>query len=545
MKIAGSTYQDIYDGFAWDLPDRFNVADACCYRHVRDGRGDDPALIYVRGDGAVQTYTFGHLAAYANRFANVLRHLGVGRGQIVAVHLPQTPEALIAHLGIQAIGAIALPLFALFGPDAMQFRLADSRSNVLVTSAAGLERMEGATLDHPTLEHVLSIDGPGGQDVLGFWSLMENASPDAIPADTKIDDPAFLMYTSGTTGNPKGVLHAQRVLIGHLPGIILPHCFFPQPADRFWTPADWAWAGGLFDALLPSLYFGVAIVGQQMGKFDPEAAFQFMEHHSVRNAFIPPTALRLMRKVPDPGRRFKHDVRSIGTGGESLGEDMIAWGRDAFGLTLNEFYGQTEVNLVIGNCSDVFPVRPGSMGRAIPGHEVAVIGSDGDPVPDGEDGIVAVKRPNPVMFLEYWRNPDATEAKFVGDWCLLGDVARRDSDGYFWFRGRDDDIIISAGYRIGPSEVEDCLARHPAVLMAGVIGAPDKTRGEVVVAFVVLRPSYDGSDALILEIQDHVRSYLGAHEYPRRIRILPELPMTLTGKIRRKDLRALEANYDT
>ncbi len=542
MEIHGATYEEAYSNFRWNTPEQFNVAEMCCLRHARGSLRDAPGLIYVRSDGTVDTYTFGHLATYAARFANVLMHLGAGRGDIVGVHLPQTPEAVIAHFGIQMIGAIALPLFALFGPDAMQFRLADSATKVLVTSRAGLERIEGATADQSALAHVLSIDGAGANDVKSFWHLMESASPQATVVPTHSEDPAFLMYTSGTTGNPKGVLHAQRVLYGHLPGIILPHEQFPQSGDKFWTPADWAWAGGLFDALLPALYYGVPMVGRQPSAFDPEDAFDFMACHGIRNAFMPPTALRIMRKVENPRGRYPHVLRSIATGGESLGEDMIAWGQDAFGFTLNEIYGQTEVNLVTGNCASLFPVRPGSMGRAMPGHIVDVVDADGQPCPDNVDGIVAVKRPNPVMFLEYWKNPEATARKFIGEWCLLGDVARRDPEGYFWFRGRDDDIIISSGYRIGPSEIEECLVTHPAVVLAGVIGTPDETRGEVVVAYVVLADGQEADEDLVINIQNHVKTRLAAHEYPRAVRVISDMPVTLTGKIRRRDLRVLEAS---
>ena len=312
--------------------------------------------------------------------------------------------------------------------------------------------------DIETLRHVVSDRrhgaASGAQD---FWPLIERAAPHAETADTGPDDPALLIYTSGTTGNPKGALHAGRVLLGHLPGVMLPHDFFPQPGDRFWTPADWAWAGGLLDVLWPSLYHGVPVVGSARTKFDPEWAFAFMARHGIRNIFMPPTALRLMRQVPDPRARHAYALRSIGTGGEKLGDDMMAWGRETFGLELAEFFGQSEVNLVIGNSPKLFPVRPGSMGRAIPGHVVEVVDDAGNVLPAGTPGIVAVRRPDPVMFLEYWKRPEATAEKFRGDWCLLGDVAVKDEDGYFWFQGRDDDIISSAGYRIGPGEVEECL----------------------------------------------------------------------------------------
>jgi acetyl-CoA synthetase len=321
----------------------------------------------------------------------------------------------------------------------------------------------------------------------------------------------------------------------------VPHDFFPQPGDRFWTPADWAWAGGLLDVLLPSLYHGVAVVGSVRPKFDPEWAFAFMARHGIRNVFAPPTALRLMRQVPNPRTRHAYALRSLGTGGEKLGEDMMAWGRDTFGLDLSEFYGQTEVNLVVGNAPKLFPVRPGSMGRAVPGHTVEVVDDSGNVLPPGKPGVVAVRRPDPVMFLEYWRKPEATAEKFRGDWCLLGDVAVKDEDGYFWFQGRDDDIISSAGYRIGPGEVEECLLKHPAVAFAGVIGSPDPIRGEVVSAFIVPSPGHAPSNELAAEIQAFVRERLAAHEYPRKLRFLEQLPMTITGKIRRVELRKLDS----
>ena len=315
--------------------------------------------------------------------------------------------------------------------------------------------------DVDTVKHVITVSEPGAQGANDFWSLLSRAASTAPTADTSADDPALLIYTSGTTGNPKGALHAQRVLIGHLPGVMVPHDFFPKPGDRFWTPADWAWAGGLLDVLFPSLFHGVAVVGSVRAKFEPDWAFDFMGRHGVRNTFMPPTALRLMRQVPNPRAHFAYAVRSIGTGGEKLGEDMMAWGRDTFGLELSEFYGQTEVNLVVGNSPGLFPVRAGSMGRPIPGHTVEVVDDKGNVLPAGEPGIAAVRRPDPVMFLEYWKNPEATAEKFRGDWCLLGDVAVKDEEGYFWFQGRDDDIISSAGYRIGPGEVEECLDEAP------------------------------------------------------------------------------------
>jgi acetyl-CoA synthetase len=538
MHIGGGSYREVMRNFHWQLPERFNIAAAICEVHAQRTPAAT-ALIYEAADGAVRHWSFAEISAAANRCANVLADRGVGPGVVVGIHLPQSPETLISHVAIQKLGAIALPLFTLFGPDAVGYRLSDSGARVLISTPAALERSGEALRAVDSLLHVISV-GRGAAPGDEFWSLLEAASSQAATADTAADDPALLIYTSGTTGNPKGALHAQRVLIGHLPGVVVPHDFFPQPADRFWTPADWAWIGGLLDVLFASLYFGVPVVASARSKFDPEWAFAFMARHGVRNTFMPPTALRLMRQVPDPAARHDYHLRSVGTGGEKLGEDMLDWGRAIFGISLSEFFGQTEVNLVIGNAPRLFPVRAGSMGRRLPGHRLAIVDNGGNELPPGTAGIVAVRRPDPVMFLEYWRKPEATAEKFRGDWCLLGDVAVEDADGYFWFQGRDDDIISSAGYRIGPGEVEDCLGKHPAVALAGVIGSPDPIRGEVVAAFIVPAAGYRPTPELAAEIQAFVKERLAAHEYPRKVRFLASMPMTVTGKIRRQDLRQLD-----
>ena len=282
-----------------------------------------------------------------------------------------------------------------------------------------------------------------------------------------------MVYTSGTTGPPKGALHAHRVLLGHLPGIEVPHEFLPQPGDRFWTPADWAWAGGLLNVLLPGLHYGVPVVAARHEKFDPEEAFAVMAKLGVRNAFIPPTALRMLRSAPHPRGRHAIRLRSVGSGGEALGAETYEWGKSALGLTINEFYGQTECNLVVASCAAIGVSRPGAIGKPVPGHTVAVIRPDGSVCAAGELGQIAIRRPDPVMFLEYWGKPDATRDKFIGDWMTTGDQGVVDDDGYLRFVGRDDDVITSSGYRIGPGEIEDCLIRHPAVALAAVVGKPD------------------------------------------------------------------------
>jgi acetyl-CoA synthetase len=458
------------------------------------------------------------------------------RGDRVAILLPQGRNVPIAHIAAYKLGAIAVPLAVLFGIDALGFRLADSGARVVITNAEGIARIRAVAQPLPNLEIIISSDGADGA-VLGLDEVMDSGSPAFVPVDTHRDDPALMIYTSGTTGNPKGALHGHRVLPGHLPGVQLPHEFLPQPGDRLWTPADWAWAGGLLNMLLPALHFGVPIVARPSPKFDPEEALALMAAHGIRNVFVPPTALRILRTVPDIRARFALNLRTIGSGGESLGAETLAWGREALGLTINEFYGQTECNLVLGSCAAIGLSRSGFIGKPVPGHKVDIIRPDGTSCDVEEEGQIAVLRPDPVMFLGYWNNPKATADKFIGDWMTTGDQGARDAEGYIRFVGRDDDVITSSGYRIGPGEIEDCLIRHPAIALAAVVGKPDALRTEIVKAFVVLKAGVAPSEALTTDIQDFVRKQLAAHEYPREIAFRTELPMTTTGKIIRRLLR--------
>jgi acetyl-CoA synthetase len=533
MLPPGESYEAIRDAFRWRIPDRFNIGIECCDRWA-DGSGR-LALLHLREDGGTDRWSFDALKAASARLAHALRGHGIGRGDRVGVLLPQVPEAAVAHLALYKLGAVAVPLFQLFGEQALEFRLRDSGAAALVTDAAGLGRIGDIRAALPALRLVFSADG-AGEGVLDLQAEMARASDHFVPVLTGPDDPALIVYTSGTTGSPKGALHGHRVLLGHLPGVEMPHELFPQPGDLFWTPADWAWVGGLLDVLLPSLYHGVPVLAHRMAKFDPEFALRLMARHGVRNAFLPPTALKMLRAVPDPAR-FGVALRSLGSGGETLGAELLDWGRAAFGLTINEFYGQTECNLVISSCAGLMPARPGWMGRAVPGHEVAVVDAAGQPLPPGEPGIIAVRRPDPVMFLGYWNNAPATAAKFAGDWLLTGDQGEMSADGWFRFIGRDDDVITSAGYRIGPGEIEDCLLRHPAVALAAVIGLPDPLRTERVTAVVVPASGIAADDALAASLQDHVKRRLAAHAYPREIRFVEALPMTATGKVMRGELR--------
>jgi acetyl-CoA synthetase len=535
---AGTSYAEVYNRFRWQIPATFNIGVDVCDRHADDRTR--LAMIYEDDAGRVSRHTFAEFRARSNQLAHALTKLGVKRGDRVGIVLSQRPETAVAHLAAYKLGAVALPLSTLFGPEALDYRLRDAGAKVVVTDTEALDRVLGVRDHLPALEAVICADAVQADGILEYQRLIADAAETFEAVVTAAEDPALLIYTSGTTGPPKGALHAHRVLLGHLPAIEFYHEYFPRDGDRFWTPADWAWIGGLYDVLFPSWHYGVAVVAHRTRKFDPTHAFDLMARHQVRNAFLVPTSLKMMRQIDTPRQRYDLRLRSIFTGGEAVGEEVIRWCRAELGVTPNEGYGQTEVNLVLGNCAALMPVQPGSMGRPIPGHVVEVVDEAGQPVPVGDIGEVAVRRPDPVMFLGYWQNPAATADKFVDDWALTGDLARKDDEGYFWFVGRKDDVISSAGYRIGPGEIEDCLAGHSAVAVAAVVGSPDPVRGEVVKAFVQLREGVHPTPELARELADYVRTRLSAHEYPRQIEFIDALPMTTTGKVRRRDLRDLE-----
>ena len=530
-------YQTLYERFAWELPAYYNMGVDACDRHAPDkGR---IALICDRGSGPAEKWTYWELKQASNRLANALRGLGVEKGDRVAVLLSQSAELPIAHIASYKLGAIVVPLFALFGEDALRFRLQDSGAKVIVTAPAHSEVSLTLREELPELQHVI-LAGEEATGAFSFDALVRDSSAAFEPVPTRPVDPAVLIYTSGTTGSPKGALHGHQILPGHLPGVSLPHDLAPRKGDLFWTPADWAWIGGLFDVLFPALHWGVPVVAHRMARFDPEEAFEVMERWGVQNTFLPPTALKVMRTIQRPRERWNLELQTIACGGEPLGEETFNWFRKELGISINEFYGQTECNLVLSNCTALMPPKPGSMGRPVPGHRVAVIDGKGKSLGPGETGEVAIRRPDPVMMLGYWNSEEATQDKFVGDWLKTGDLATLDEEGYFHFVSRDDDIISSAGYRIGPVEIEETLARHEGVLMAAAIGKPDPTRGETVKAFVVLQEEPGDSENLVAELQDLVKNRLGAHEYPREIEFVDELPMTSTGKIQRNVLRQRE-----
>ena len=535
MLTETTDYARLYRDFRWDIPARFNIATACCDRHA-DG-SKRLALIYVDEDGAAQRTSFDEIAAMSRRFANVLKAGGLARGDRVAVFLSQSLELPIVHLAAWRSGLVSIPLFALFGEDALEFRLSNSGAKAIVTDEAGWEKIAKIRDRLPSLADIYVTGDAAPAGAKSFWSQVEAASDQFATLDTSAEDPAIIIYTSGTTGNPKGALHAHRVLLGHLPNVEMVHDFMPKPFDVMWTPADWAWIGGLFDALFPAWYHGVPVVGHRARKFDPQAAMRLMADHGVRNVFLPPTALKLMRQA-----EVRHDgvkLRSMLSGGELLGAELLQWVRATFGIDAHEVYGQTECNLVVGSNSRLFPIRPGSMGKATPGFDVRIVNERGEVQPTGTRGIIGVRQPNPCTMLGYWKNEEATRKKFAGDFLLTGDLGVQDEDGYFWYVSREDDVITTAGYRVGPSEIEHTLLKHPAVAMSAVVGIPDPVRTESIKAWIVLRPGFAPSDALAREIQDFVKVQLAAHEYPRFVQFTDTLPMTATGKVLRRELRTL------
>jgi acetyl-CoA synthetase len=550
-------YAALHAAFGWQVPAHFNMAQVCVRRWAEDpARAGQAAVIATAPDQPDAVHSYAQLQAQANRLSNALVALGVRRGDRVAIVMPQRFETAVAYMAVLQMGAVGMPLSQLFGPDALAFRLHDSEAVVALCDASTVAAVQGVSADNPTLTHIVSVGGGAG--ALDWAAVLAQEPAVFRPVDTLADEAAVLIYTSGTTGNPKGALIPHRALIGNLTGFVCSQNWFGfDPWDAavqsdavFWSPADWAWTGGLMDALLPTLYFGRPIVAHN-GRFTPQTAFELLQRHGVTHTFLFPTALKAMMKAyPRPREQFRFQLQAIMSAGEAVGDAVFAYCRDQLGVTVNEMFGQTEINYIVGNCSRLWPAKPGSMGKGYPGHRVAVIDDEGNECPAGVPGDVAVHRldvhgqPDPIFFLGYWKNEGATRAKFTGDpassWCRTGDLAVRDADGYLWYQGRSDDVFKAAGYRIGPSEIENCLVKHPAVANAAVVPKPDAERGAVVKAYVVLTPGTQGDDALVAALQQHVKGQLAPYEYPKEIEFIDSLPMTTTGKVQRRVLRLQE-----
>ena len=551
-------YADLHRCFGWKVPRHFNMAEVCSRRWAADpATASQTAVIACSPDREDRYHGYAELQAQANRLSNALQALGVQRGDRVAIVLPQRFETAVAYMAVLQMGAVGMPLSQLFGPEALEFRLHDSEAVVAICDASTLPALQSVTAQCPLLRSVIAVEA-GAPGVLDWSALLAQEPASFNLVNTLAEEAAVLIYTSGTTGNPKGALIPHRALIGNLTGFVCSQNWFGfDPFDAsvpsqavFWSPADWAWTGGLMDALLPTLYFGRPIVGFN-GRFAPQTAFELMQRHGVTHTFLFPTALKAMMKAfPTPRGQFTLKLEAIMSAGEAVGDAVFAYCREQLGVTVNEMFGQTEINYIVGNCARLYPAKPGSMGKGYPGHRVAVIDEEGHECPVGVPGDVAVHRldihgdPDPIFFLGYWKNEAATKAKFTGDmadsWCRTGDLAVRDADGYLWYQGRSDDVFKAAGYRIGPSEIENCLVKHPAVANAAVVPKPDPERGAVVKAYVVLTPGTTGDEALVASLQAHVKGKLAPYEYPKEIEFVDALPMTTTGKVQRRVLRLKE-----
>jgi acetyl-CoA synthetase len=508
--LTRKPYEQLVSEFDWALPERLNMAAQACDDWAAHAP-ERPAIIDLTQ--GMQTVSYAQLQRLSWRVQATLYDRGLVPGDRVGVLLSQGPLCAAAHIAIWRAGAISVPLFKLFKRDALTSRVSLARIDQVVTDDEGRQMLEG-----------LPVVCMCEHDLPAAASVQPNH-------ETRSEDPAVIIFTSGTTGAPKGALHAHQVLTGHLPGVEISHDFLGQPGDCLWTPADWAWIGGLFDVLMPGLALGVPVVAARMAKFSTEDCIKICQQAAVKNVFFPPTALRML-KADDVAIS---GLRSVASGGEPLGAEMLDWGRRAFGLTINEFYGQTECNMVASSCSTLFDPTPGAIGKAVPGHRVSVIDATGSETSD--EGDIAIARGSASMMLEYWDNPQETHTKFRGDWMLTGDRGRLE-DNTLVFVGREDDVITSAGYRIGPAEIEDCLLTHPAVATVGVVGKPDQLRTQIVKAYVVTKPD---ARVDVSDLQNWVKERLATYLYPREIQFLDALPMTVTGKVIRKELRARAA----
>ena len=568
------SYRRLHANFRWQVPQQFNIAQVCSQRWAGQADAAQRVALHIYADGAVQgSHSYAQLQEQANRLSNALAALGVRMGDRVAIVMPQRFETAVAYIAVLQMGAVAMPLSMLFGPQALGFRLQDSEAVLALADAGALAALQQVRTQCPQLKTVLGVgsaDACRGLCDVHYGQALEQAPAGFAPAATAAEDPAILIYTSGTTGNPKGALLPQRALIGNLSGFVCSQNWFgfdgagnAHSEAVFWSPADWAWTGGLMDALLPTLYFGCTIVAHA-GRFDSQSALQLMGQCGVTHTFLFPTAIKAMMKAcpATPGQtvqqRYGLRLQALMSAGEAMGDAVFGYCEQQLGVTPNEMFGQTEINYIVGNCVRHWPAKPGSMGMGYPGHRVAVIDEAGHECPAGVPGDVALNRfdvhgePDPIFFLGYWKNAAATHDKFTGDWCRTGDLAVRDVDGYLWYQGRSDDVFKSAGYRIGPGEIENCLVKHAAVANAAVVPKPDRERGAIVKAYVVLAPDVMaacGSSTreratlharLTQELQAHVKGLLAPYEYPKEIEFVDALPMTTTGKVQRRLLRLQE-----
>jgi acetyl-CoA synthetase len=530
-NITFSSYEELASKFKWNIPEYFNIGEAILDRNC----SDNVALYYEDFEGNKASYTFRELKSLSDSLIGLLSEkLGVKKGDVVGVYLQPRVETIVSILSIYRLGGITLSISPLMGVEAVEYRIRHSKAKAII-----MEGNKKEVREKLKDVNVIIIGDEAKSENETDFSEVKKKTGNYNAVRTKSDEPAQLFYTSGSTGEPKGVLHAHRFLLGHIPAYQLYFELAPKDNDVFYTPADWGWIGAIGDVILPSLYFRKPIVAyRREGRFDPANDLSIMQKYNVTCAFIPPTALRIIRReIPHPKKDYDLKLRALSSAGEAVGEDLIIWAMNELSPHVNEFYGCTEANLVVVNNS--LWRKIGALGKPTPGHEVAVIDENGKPI-IGEIGEIAVKVGDPVMFLGYWKNPEATQRKFRGEWFLIGDLGIMDNQGYIWFKGRADDVIKVSGYRLGPEEIERVILQHPAVQDVAVIGKPDKIRGNIIKAFIVLKDGYSPSEELVMQIQNLVKTKLASYAYPREIEFVKELPRTETGKLKRFELRKKE-----
>ncbi|MFH1975479.1 MAG: AMP-binding protein [Pseudomonadota bacterium] len=540
------SWDQLCANFKWEIPEKkMNAAYYVCDAHAEDK--SKVAIFHEDGTGQKGKITFWELKNLTNRLANYLQSQGLNKGDRVAICMPQRAETIISHIAAWKLGCVSMPLTVLFGSDGLKYRLEHSDAKVAIVEDTVLDTLRGIKQNLKDLKKILVVgDVELEEDEIEFGEAMAGMPRDFDPVELDPDDNMVLIYTGGTTGDPKGVVHRHSWIFrgpGHFAALCNAEI---RPGDVFWNPADFAWGGPLFDLAFPGLFYGKPILTYSGGgKFDPEKAFKLIEDYGLTILYIPPTGLRMMRQVDNPSAKFDlSSGRVLMSGAEAFGKALPEWAAKTFGshIVVHEAYGQTEATLLTMNCQRYYEYKY-NIGKAVPGLKVEVLDDEGNVLPPREQGEIAIGAfdGNPVVFKEYWKNPEETKAKFKGNWMLTGDLGTKDKDGYFTFLSRKDDIIISSGYRFGPSEIEDILIKHEAVVEAAVIGVPDETRGEIPKAFVILREGYEPTDDLVMKLQVFVQKRLAKHEYPRKIQFVAELPKTTTGKIKRRDLRKMEA----
>ncbi|MDF2462135.1 MAG: acsA 1 [Ramlibacter sp.] len=533
MTFDLARYAAFLKKYATNGPASGGLSIALCDRHA-ESAPDSLALMDEAPDGTVTTYSYAKLRELSTRFANALAARGVRRGDRVALFLGQTPEMPIALIAAWRLAAIAMPIASVFSGTGLLHRLAHSGAKGIVTDRTGYAKLQPLLDQLPPDMTIWLTDGTEA-GTANFWSDVAKGSTLSPGVPGQGRDPAYIIYTSGTTGKAKGVVHSHGGWLGGVGGLAMIHTDLGTTGDVAWSPAEWTWIAGFSGILLSFLYAGTPLVSWKAPHpFDPDAVFAFMSRHKIRNTLLTPTMLRMMRQVRTPPPTV---LRSLFCTGESLGKDMFEYLQSAFGLIPGEAYGQTECAPFTVHNAALMPARFGSLGLGVPGARLQIVNAAGEPVKCGEVGEIASHRSHPQTFLGYWGDEAATAAKLRGEWLLTGDEAWQDEEGYLWFVGRNDDIIKSSGYRIGPSDIEACFATHPAVDLVAVVGLPDEVRGEAVTAVVQLKPGVEPSETLSSELVEYGRTRLERHEYPRRIEFMAQLPLTVTGKVMRKAIK--------